>query len=164
MEPLACIQLGGNQPQTPYWFGRALAAACTWSGTGYCLASPWYRSPPWGYQSANDFLNRILVFPYSSKPESLLRNMQRLEQLSGKPDQSQGYADRKLDLDLLFLGEEIVNKKDLTLPHPRLHLRNFVLFPLVDILPDFVHPLLQKQLHELKELSPDMSTVERWMD
>ncbi len=90
--------------------------------------------------------------------------MQRLEQLSGKPDQSQGYADRKLDLDLLFLGEEIVNKKDLELPHPRLHLRNFVLFPLVDIVPDFVHPLLQKQLHELKELSPDMSTVERWMD
>ena len=69
---------------------------------------------------------------------------------------------RTIDLDLLFYNHEQVESEFLTLPHPRLHLRNFVLVPMCEIAPAFVHPILQKDIRTLLAESPDISSVTRW--
>ena len=69
------------------------------------------------------------------------------------------YEPRTIDIDLLFMEDKIIATKDLSLPHPRLHLRKFVLLPLVELMPDFIHPTLHKSVQELLILCKDKSEV-----
>ena len=60
------------------------------------------------------------------------------------------YSDRYIDIDILFFEDIIVNSKDLIIPHPRLHLRKFVLTPMLDLMPDLIHPILKKSIRQLE--------------
>ena len=108
-----------------------------------------YETPSWGFDS-NPFYNACAILKTSLKPNALLKILLNVEDKLGRKRYSEkGYQDRTVDLDLLFYNNQIIYSKDLKIPHPKLHLRNFILKPLLDIAPKFKHPVLQKTITEL---------------
>jgi 2-amino-4-hydroxy-6-hydroxymethyldihydropteridine diphosphokinase len=107
-----------------------------------------YETPPWGYEDQPKFLNQALKVQTYLQPEPLLRHIKRLEIALGRKA-SFPNGPRLIDIDILFYDEIVLNTSTLTLPHPRLHERGFVLLPMMDIAPDLVHPLTRKTIREM---------------
>ncbi|SHJ78746.1 2-amino-4-hydroxy-6-hydroxymethyldihydropteridinediphosphokinase [Arenibacter nanhaiticus] len=123
--------------------------------------SPIYETPAWGFDGDN-FYNACLSVETALSPESLLKNLLEIETLLGrKRHDSSGYASRTMDLDILYYGSEVLSDESLTIPHPSLQLRRFVLRPLADIAPQFYHPILKKDSRNLLQECRDKSTLER---
>lgn len=105
-------------------------------------ASPVYEAPPWGYQSEHDYLNAVVEVSWPGPPLELASQTYRIEAACGRhahgPEEQTGYHDRTLDLDLLWLSGVISTDERLILPHPRAHLRAFVLKPWHDLAPRLV--------------------------
>lgn len=110
--------------------------------------SPVYESEPWGYFSAHWFLNRVMMVNTVWSPEEVLTRFQKIEQRMGRMP-SAIYADRPIDLDILFWSSRVIRREGLIIPHPHLHERKFVLLPLNDLAPDWEHPLLHRSVNEL---------------
>jgi 2-amino-4-hydroxy-6-hydroxymethyldihydropteridine diphosphokinase len=131
-----------------------------------CAVSPIYTSEPWGFESENGFYNIALILESDLSPLDLLRETQRIEKELGRTAKTTTeYADRVIDIDIIDYDNQIIdyrvesadNSSLLTLPHPLMHLRNFVLYPLADIAPEWVHPILKLTTLELKAKSEDKS-------
>jgi 2-amino-4-hydroxy-6-hydroxymethyldihydropteridine diphosphokinase len=103
--------------------------------------SSWWRSASWPDPSLPDYLNGLAVVETSLGPREALAALRRLEQAFGREAGARN-APRTLDLDLIAHGRAVVEEPDLILPHPRAHERLFVMGPLAEIAPDWVHPLL----------------------
>ncbi|MDD6210246.1 MAG: 2-amino-4-hydroxy-6-hydroxymethyldihydropteridine diphosphokinase [Bacteroidales bacterium] len=113
--------------------------------------SSFYETEPWGFNSDHFFLNIVVGVRTGLKPSEILRRSKEIEKRMGRGPVVKGmYEDRPIDIDLLFYGKEIMHDTALILPHPRLHLRRFVLDPLNEIAPDFMHPELNKTIRELR--------------
>ncbi len=113
-------------------------------------------------EGAPPFLNMVAeVKTGMISPTQMMARMLRIEYLLGRKDKSQKIP-RTIDLDLLFYGDIKLDTPFLTLPHPRAHLRNFVLIPMSEIAPDFRHPGLKKCISELVADTDDTSLVIRW--
>jgi 2-amino-4-hydroxy-6-hydroxymethyldihydropteridine diphosphokinase len=114
------------------------------------LASAIYETEPIDCEpDAGKFLNAVLEFDYEGNPLELLKRLGELEQALGRlPDRPRNVS-REIDIDLLYFGATKIDKKELQLPHPRMHLRRFVLQPLADIRPDLVLPNQTKTVREL---------------
>ena len=127
--------------------------------------SPIYTSEPWGFESENGFYNIALTIESELSPLDLLRETQRIEKELGRTTKTTTeYADRVIDIDIIDYDNQIIKISQqstvnslLTLPHPLMHLRNFVLYPLADIAPEWVHPILKLTTLELKAKSGDKS-------
>ena len=114
-----------------------------------------YETDPVGYASENRYLNTALRIETKLSPQALLRTTESIERQLGRHSKSTGgiYHDRPIDIDILYYDDRIYHYRGLVIPHPRLHLRRFVLEPLCDIAPDWVHPVLkQTQVELLKAL------------
>ena len=121
-----------------------------------------YETDPVEIESDTQFLNMVAELQCESiTPSQMMARMLRIEYLLGRKDKSLKKP-RTIDLDLLFYNHEQTETEFLTLPHPRLHLRNFVLVPMCEIAPTFVHPILQKDIKTLLSESADTSAVTRW--
>lgn len=105
--------------------------------------SPIYETPPWGYTDQPAFLNMAVQAETDLPPLALLNFLKRLEVDLGRRE-SFRWGPRLIDLDILFYDDLVLNLPSLMIPHPRLHERAFVLLPLADIAPGWVHPLLGK--------------------
>lgn len=116
-----------------------------------------YASKPWGFDSENDFLNEAVLIETDLSPLELLKRIKMIEKKMGRDINSDGkYHDRIIDIDILFYDNLIIRLPNLIIPHPMLEKRYFVLIPLSEIAPDFVHPLLKKSINTLKnELMDD---------
>jgi len=115
---------------------------------------------PWGYDDDRDYLNMACRFDTELGPAALHSFLKRLEKDAGRTSPhgpGGGYAARELDIDILFYGDQVIHTKSLCVPHPRLHLRNFVLQPLSEIAPDFLHPQLALSVAALLLQSADKS-------
>ena len=124
------------------------------------LISKIYETKSWGFQS-DDFLNLCILIKSKLIPTKLISKLKKIEESVGRERNNDKIEAREIDIDILFYSDEIVNKKDLIIPHQRLHLRNFVLYPLNDIATDFIHPILLKSVNELlKECEDDETPVE----
>ncbi len=110
------------------------------------------RTPPWGYDSPNDFTNIGVSLTTALSPTRLLKEIMAIESDLGStphrnPDGT--YCDRNIDIDIIHLGQNVVTTPELTVPHPRMHLRDFVLIPLAQLEPDWCHPILNKTSTQL---------------
>ena len=125
------------------------------------ISSAIYQSPPWGFQSDNDFWNQILVVETTLTPQALLREIHLIEQIFGRKRESKGYLSRDMDIDILFYDHEIILGKELIIPHPLIGERRFVLVPLAEILPEMVHPVFKKSIVNLLNECSDNSLIYR---
>ena len=100
-----------------------------------------YETEPWGFAEQPAFLNCVVQGEASASPEGVLQTLKEVEQRVGRRA-TFSWGPRVFDADLLFYGSRIVNLPQLTVPHPRIQERAFVLVPIVEIAPDFVHPLM----------------------
>lgn len=125
------------------------------------LQSALYQSPPWGFEHENDFINQVLIMNTEKDAEEVLQSCLQIEVDLGRKRTAQGYGARTIDIDVLFVNDEVMETESLVLPHPRLHLRKFTLLPLVELIPDFVHPTLQKSMQELLVACEDNSEVRK---
>ena len=119
-----------------------------------------YKTEPWGEKHQNTFLNIAIEISTSYTPDELLLFIKDTEIKLGRTGRSR-WAEREIDIDILFYDNLVMKKSGLEIPHPEIQNRNFVLIPLNDIAPDFVHPVLKKKISDLVSLSSDKLKCER---
>ncbi len=157
MSPLYLL-IGGNQGNRQQIINNATNLIQQRIGF-VAVSSHIYETEPWGdFQDPNTqpFLNIALLVHTNLTPLQALSSALLIEKELGRqridlPSSSnlRTYSSRPIDIDLIFFGNLVINTPTLTLPHPRMHLRRFVLKPLCDIAPDYIHPLFNKTLNTL---------------
>lgn len=110
--------------------------------------SSFLETAPWGFKSENSFLNAALCVETSLEPHQLLSVLKEIELEMGRKSKSVNkvYSDRIIDIDILLYDDLIIDTEDLTVPHPLMTERDFVMIPLVEIAGDIIHPVTQKRL------------------
>jgi 2-amino-4-hydroxy-6-hydroxymethyldihydropteridine diphosphokinase len=121
--------------------------------------SPVYESDAWEMKGSPAFLNQVVRIETDLSPELLMREIGELEEFYGRKRSAQGYQDREMDVDILSFGNLVLGEPEITVPHPRLHLRKFVLVPLAALNPGWLHPVMGRTAAELLAVCEDHSSV-----
>ena len=119
-----------------------------------------YKTAPWGNTKQQDFLNQVLWVDTEKSAREALSLVLAIEQKMGRV-REQKWAPRTIDIDILFYDDAIIQESDLQVPHPLLHLRKFTLQPLLELDPNFIHPLFKQSITQLSNACPDESLVEK---
>lgn len=135
----AYIGLGSNLDDPVQQLHRALEALAQLPQTQRIACSRFYRSAPLGPQDQPDYVNAVVALDTDLLPEALLDALQAIEAAQGRV-RTRRWGPRTLDLDLLLYGNEVLATPRLTVPHPGLAERNFVLYPLAELVPDLQLP------------------------
>ena len=137
-----CIGLGGNQGDVAAAIESAFAAFDALPETRLLRRSLLYRTPAWGMTAQPDFINAAALVSTQLSPDVLLAELLRIERAAGRDREtrSERWGPRALDLDLLLYGDAVIAHPGLSIPHPHLHERAFVLVPLAEIAPDALVP------------------------
>lgn len=121
-------------------------------------ASPVYETAPWGPVPQPAFLNQVLMIQTAMSPEDLLHDLLEIEKEMGRI-RHEKMGPRIIDLDILFYDSITHHSDMLLIPHPLLHERRFVLQPLFDLCPDYIHPVIKKSIKQLLLECPDQLEV-----
>lgn len=157
MKHLLVLLTGSDAPDRAEVLRRAAAAAAERLG-GLEAASHAYASEPWGFEAEGEFLNQALALRTELDPERALDEVQRMESDLGRmrgeeaaerARTGQRYASRRIDIDIMFYDDRTIDTPRLRVPHPLLHLREFALRPLCEIMGGYVHPGLGRTLREI---------------
>ena len=124
------------------------------------LSSSVFETAAWGEASEGEYLNQVLVFPTNLTAEVVLTIIQEIENRLGRKREEK-WGNRTMDIDILYFGQQVIQNQDLIIPHPFISQRRFVLEPLVEILPDFLHPIFQISNTQMLEGCSDISAVVR---
>ncbi|MCW1734896.1 2-amino-4-hydroxy-6-hydroxymethyldihydropteridine diphosphokinase [Anaerorudis cellulosivorans] len=118
--------------------------------------SAFYVTRPEGFLSENWFVNTVCEVVSDMPVDEVFAITQTIEKQLGRTKKSENgnYADRVIDIDMLMVDDSIIDTPELTVPHPRMHLRRFVLVPFAEIAPDVVHPVFKQSIRDLLEQLP----------
>ncbi|MBN1596789.1 MAG: 2-amino-4-hydroxy-6-hydroxymethyldihydropteridine diphosphokinase [Bacteroidales bacterium] len=120
-----------------------------------------YETEPWGFSHEESFYNQAASIETQYSPDELLQFLLNIEDEMGRERKGPEYQSRLIDLDILFYDKLIMDTRKLTIPHPRLHLRRFALIPMKEIAPEFIHPLIKKDISRLLEKCIDKLKVDK---
>ena len=120
-----------------------------------------YETEPWGFESDDLFWNQVLEISCELLPEEVLKKTQQIEIELGRIRKKNQYDSRIIDIDILFYGNQIIELKNLVIPHQRIQERNFVLVPMNEIASDFIHPVFQKSISQMLSECTDQLKVEK---
>lgn len=144
----AHINIGSNLGDSHALIEQAAAGIALLASDGTAMRrSSFIESEPWGFESPHRFINLGVEITTGLSPHELLHRLQIIERtISATPHRNAdgNYADRLIDIDLICMEQTVTDTTTLTLPHPRMHLRGFVLEPLMELSPQWIHPLLHK--------------------
>jgi 2-amino-4-hydroxy-6-hydroxymethyldihydropteridine diphosphokinase len=156
----AYLLTGGNMGDRTANLREAIGLVNTMVGkvTGQ---SSVYETKAWGNTEQPDFLNQVLVVETALSATELMNRLMQIEAEMGRMREEK-YGPRKIDIDILFYNDDIIRTANLTIPHPRLHLRNFTLEPLFELAPHLLHPVLGKTIAQLFAESPDTLNVKKF--
>ena len=153
----AVLSLGGNIGNVQATFNEAKSLLKTRLGN-IVLTSSLYKTKAWGVVDQPDFLNQVVVIETVLLPTEVLNHCLAIEAELGRV-RKEKWHERLIDIDVLFYDAAIIHTQELVVPHPYLQDRNFILYPLDEIIPHFIHPILKKTMHELKKSCKDPSRV-----
>jgi len=154
---LVYLILGGNQGNRTEIFCKAIDLVS--SDIGQIVAkSALYESESWGFQS-DLFINQAVIVNTNLRPALVLAQTQHIETSLGRSRKSAGYESRTMDIDLLYYDEMVVQEQGLTIPHPRIAERMFVLVPMAEIAPHFKDPITGDTISEMLRNCLDLSKV-----
>lgn len=157
----AFLGFGGNLGDQLRTFRRGRDDLAKHPQVSVVSSSPLYRTPPvGGPEGQPDFLNAVVEIHTGLFPLELLQLCQQIEDHAGRV-RDQHWGPRTLDIDLLLMDELILETPLLTLPHPRMHQRHFVLLPLNDMAPQVNHPILHKTVNTLLITLPEVAGITR---
>lgn len=127
------------------------------TGVGPVLqASSVYETQSWGKTDAPDYLNQVLLLQTEMTARQVLEKILAIELSMGRRREEK-WGSRTIDIDILFYGDAVIDEPDLKVPHPEMHKRRFTLAPLAELAPEFEHPLIKKNILQLKnELIDDL--------
>jgi 2-amino-4-hydroxy-6-hydroxymethyldihydropteridine diphosphokinase len=123
-------------------------------------SSSTYRTAAWGKTDQPDFFNQAIEVATALSPEQLLETCLKAEKQLGRK-RLEKWAERVIDIDILFYGDATVDVEGLTVPHPQIQNRRFTLLPMVELAPEFIHPIFQKTMKILLAECADPLAVER---
>jgi 2-amino-4-hydroxy-6-hydroxymethyldihydropteridine diphosphokinase len=147
------LLIGGNMGKRE----EILAKACKLIGEqcgDLMNISSLYETEAWGKNDQPSFLNQALEINTRLKPVELMQQILKIEKQIGRI-RIEKYGPRSVDIDILFFNDEIHEYPSLTVPHPQIQNRRFVLVPMNELAPSFIHPVLKKTIAELLEICPD---------
>lgn len=121
--------------------------------------SSFYHTAPWGTDHPLPYVNVALSLNTQQSPLKVLKTILTIEKALGRTRNGDQNAPRSMDIDIIFYQNLIINQKNLTLPHPRMHLRRFVLVPLCEIEPEYVHPVFEITVKDLLDQCTDKLSV-----
>lgn len=150
----AHINIGSNKGDRTAIISSAVALVASLSTSPARISSP-VESAPWGFNSINTFLNIGIEIEWNGTPESLLNKLQEIEhKLGASPhrDADGNYTDRTLDIDIIYIDNLVIDTDSLKIPHPRMHLREFVLQPIAELNPGWIHPITKLTANEMHTL------------
>jgi len=146
----AYVGLGSNLDDPLQQVRRAAEGLKQLPETRLQCLSPWYRNPPMGPQDQPDYVNGVAGLLTRLAPAALLAALQSLETELGRQPYRERWGPRRIDLDLLLHGQAVIEQPGLTLPHPGIARRPFVIKPLLDIAPDITVPGLGRLAESVK--------------
>ncbi|MGT2757117.1 2-amino-4-hydroxy-6-hydroxymethyldihydropteridine diphosphokinase [Streptococcus ovuberis] len=144
------LSLGSNMGNRASYLDQAVQGLKQLPATQLLAISPIYETNAWGKTDQADFLNLCLAIDTDLSPQDLLHHTQALELSLGR-ERHEHWGPRTVDIDILLYGQDVVQEENLTLPHPLMQERAFVLVPLADIAPTIQHPIFLKSIAELLE-------------
>ena len=160
IQRLTYLSLGSNQGDKLKTLQKAINDIAENIGAIQKISSV-YKTSSWGYEG-EDFYNICISVSTYLQPEKLLKKLLGIENKYGRErKKTNGYSDRKIDIDILLFDNEIIFSKEVTIPHPRMLERNFVLVPLVEIAKNTLHPIEKKQLVSCLNNCSDASLIEK---
>lgn len=152
------LGLGGNHDNSEELLKIALRKIGELA-TKIVATSSFYQTPPWGFEADNDFINCVVEIKYKGQPVELLEALNAIEKEMGRIRTGEGYTSRPMDIDILYFGNQIINSNKLEVPHPRMYHRNFVMYPLHEIAPDWIDPQFKTSVAELFKQCKDDSQI-----
>ena len=147
------LSLGSNIGDRVGYVQQATSLLGACENINIVSTSSFYETEPWGMESENWFVNAVIQITTTLEPEQLLAECQRIENQLGRKrtDKNVEYSDITIDIDIIFYDNIIINTPTLTIPHKHFHRRVFMLIPMLEIAPDFVHPFFGKTVENLYE-------------
>ncbi|HEY0245379.1 MAG TPA: 2-amino-4-hydroxy-6-hydroxymethyldihydropteridine diphosphokinase [Mucilaginibacter sp.] len=119
-----------------------------------------YETQSWGKTDSPDYLNQVIQLQTELSAQQVLQKILNIELVIGRV-RDEKWGPRTIDIDILFYNSLLVNEPDLQIPHPELHKRRFTLAPLAEIAPDFIHPVFNKSILQLKNELKDSLIVKK---
>lgn len=148
------LSLGGNLGNKAEIFAETRDLIRKKIGSEMALSSV-FASEPWGFTSEDEFWNQVMGVITLLSPRSVIRKIREIEDHFGRKREHGVYLSRKMDIDLLFYDKLVVNGEDLVIPHPLIACRRFVLTPLAEVIPGYIHPVTGKSIIRMLEECTD---------
>lgn len=152
------LGLGSNKGERISYIEKAIEEISGLPETKMFVRSGIYETEPWGNIEQEDYLNSVIGIQTELNAEDLLKELKRIEKLIGRKENKK-WSEREIDIDLLFYGNEIIDKDHMKVPHGQIENRRFVLVPMNEIAPGFMHPVFKKSISQLLEDTTDKLKV-----